>query len=116
MFARSTAEIQTNTKKCFRKINLICFLSVGMEEVGFSVEDLTLDTVEFCPSVADVGVVGGYDLHPDGKTRRGSLALFRIQDEQVGSSPKKLEWLWRRQEAMEGVLDFKWCAFFTPSQ
>lgn len=87
-----------------------------MEEVGHSVEELTLDTVEFCPTLGGtgLGVVGAYDLHPDGQTRRGSLALFRICRADQAAAPadkkRKVEWLWRGQEGIDGVLDFKWCA------
>jgi len=91
-----------------------------MEEVGHSVEELTLDTVEFCPTLGGtgLGVVGAYDLHPDGQTRRGSLALFRIRWEDQAAAPadkkRKVEWLWRGQEGIDGVLDFKWCASPSP--
>ena len=91
-----------------------------MEEVGHSVEELTLDTVEFCPTLGatGLGVVGAYDLHPDGQTRRGSLALFRIRWEDQAAAPadkkRKVEWLWRGQEGIDGVLDFKWCASHSP--
>lgn len=87
-----------------------------MEEVGHSVEELTLDTVEFCPTLGatGLGVVGAYDLHPDGQTRHGSLALFRIRRADHAAAPadkkRKVEWLWRGQEGIDGVLDFKWCA------
>jgi hypothetical protein len=90
-----------------------------MEEVGHSVEELTLDTVEFCPTLGGtgLGVVGAYDLHPDGQTRRGSLALFRIRREDQAAAPadkkRKVEWLWRGQEGIDDVLDFKWCASLT---
>jgi hypothetical protein len=81
---------------------------VCAEEVGRSVEELTLDTVEFCPpsasAPAGLGVVGAYDLHPDGQTRRGSLALFRVHP----TRSQGLEWLWRGREGIDGVLDFKW--------
>lgn len=86
-----------------------------MEEVGHSVEELTLDTVEFCPTLGatGLGVVGAYDLHPDGQTRHGSLALFRIRRADHAAAPadkkRKVEWLWRGQEGIDGVLDFKWC-------